>query len=55
MTAAILTLFEIENPRGGELEKPVEPLGRRFGQGAEGPGKPYMVRIKLREDILSSI
>jgi len=42
-------LFEFKGLEGDKVEAPVSPLGRRFGVGAEGPGKPYTVRMKLRE------
>jgi len=44
-------LFEFEGIRGGKVEAPVEPLGRRFGVGAEGPGKPFLIKMKLRKDM----
>lgn len=51
IAATLLYLFEFENPKGGELVKPVKPAGRRFGVTAEKPGKPYMVRMKLRKNV----
>jgi hypothetical protein len=43
-------LFEFEDPHGNDLSEPVKPAGKKFGSGAEGPGKPYMVKMKLRHN-----
>jgi hypothetical protein len=46
----LLYLFEFENPDGGEkITEPVKPAGKRFGVGAEGPGKVYLIKMKLRQ------
>jgi len=55
MGATILYLFEFEAPDGGKLEKPADPAGKRFGAGAEGPGKPFIVKMKLRYGILEGV
>jgi hypothetical protein len=49
MAATVLFLFEFESPEGGKLELPSKPKGKRFGIAAEGPGKPYMTRMRLRD------
>ena len=44
-------LFEFENPQGGKKLPPVaKPKGVKFGASAEKSSKPYMVRMKLREE-----
>jgi hypothetical protein len=48
-------LFEFEDPQGKDLSEPVKPAGKRFGSGAEGPGKPYIVKMKLRQNIESQV
>jgi len=53
MAATILYLFEIKDAKGGKLVEPVKPAGKRFGVAAEGPGKPYMVQVKLNVSKLS--
>jgi len=55
MGATILYLFEFEAPDGGKLGKPAEPAGKRFGVGAEGPGTPFTVKMKLRSGILEGM
>lgn len=49
MAATILCLFDITDAKGGKLREPVKPVGKRFGVAAEGPGKPFMVQLKLKE------
>jgi hypothetical protein len=52
MGATILYFFEFEGLNGGKVGKPAEPAGRRWGVGAEGPAKPFMVKMKLRSGVL---
>ena len=49
MASMMLYLFDFENPKGGKLDVPSKPAGKRFGVGAEGPSKPYLVKMRLRE------
>jgi hypothetical protein len=51
MACTLLYLFEFESPDGGKVAKPAKPLGLRFGAAADGPGKPYMVKVKLRKNV----
>jgi len=53
MMATFLYLFEFQTPDGSsKLAEPVKPKGDRYGVSAEGPGKPYIVKMKLREVVL---
>jgi len=51
----MLYLFDFEAPDGGKPEKPADPSGKKFGVGAEGPGKPFIVKMKLRSGILDGV
>ena len=55
MGCTILYLFEFENPKGGKLCEPTKPSNKRYGVAADGPGKPYTVKMRLRENLLGKI
>ena len=49
MVSTLLYLFEFESPNGGKLEKPAKSASEGFSAARKWPGKPYMVKMRLRK------